>query len=94
MNFTAFFAGELLAQMHSYDWGPGMSGWGFHSGWLWQPIIMGIIVVLIILGVVSLVRWKGASVKEETPLDILKKRYARGEIGKDEFEEKKMDLGA
>jgi putative membrane protein len=28
----------------------------------------------------------------ETPLDILKKRYARGEIGKEEFEEMKKDL--
>jgi len=29
----------------------------------------------------------------ETPLDILKKRYALGEINKQEFDEKKKDLG-
>jgi putative membrane protein len=52
--------------------------------------------VLVILGIVYLVKHIGnrnkAKVQQETALDILKKRYAIGEINKEEFEEKKEDL--
>src|SRR3989338_2799570 len=68
----------------------GYSGWG-GFGW----IIMIVFWVLIILGVVALVRYLGRSGQQQdhrTPLDILKERYARGEINKKEFEEKKKDL--
>jgi putative membrane protein len=35
----------------------------------------------------------GKRSKSETPLDILKKRYANGDITKEEYEEKKNTLG-
>ena len=52
--------------------------------------------LLIILGVVALIRYlarSGRSREDKTPLDMLKERYAKGEINKKEFEEKKKDLG-
>ena len=59
--------------------------------------IFGLIFfILIIIGSVLLIRylWESGRAKkeQESALDILKKRYARGEINKEEFEEKKKDL--
>jgi putative membrane protein len=56
---------------------------------------------LIILALILVVRWlwsssqkKPEQVKQESPLDILKRRYASGEIDREEFELKKKDLAA
>ena len=59
--------------------------------------ILGLIFsILVIIGLVLLIRylWEsgGARREQESALEILKKRYARGEISKEEFEEKKKDL--
>ena len=70
------------------------NGYGMMSGGYW--IIWLIFWILIIIGLVLLIKylWEGSGAKrgEESALEILKKKYARGEISKEEFEEKKKDL--
>jgi len=76
-------------------WCSDMAGWGGHRlGGLFL-LLAG---VLITLGIVAMVRWfssrsgNGKSAALESPLEILKRRYARGEIDKAEFEEKRKDI--
>ncbi len=53
--------------------------------------------IVILIAVAIAVRWlsqqKGQLPKEDSALEVLRKRYARGEISKEEFEAKKKDLG-
>ncbi len=67
-------------------------GYGMGSG-MW---IFGLIFwILILIGLVLLIKylWEGSGArKEESALEILKKKYAKGEISKEEFEEKKKDM--
>ena len=73
----------------------GFGGMGF--GGLGMLLFWG----LVIAGVVVLARWLAAgsspdnasSKRAKTALEILGERYARGEIGKEEFEQKRRDLG-
>ena len=80
-----------------YSMGPWMM-WGQGMGWFF-PIIMLSFWIAVIIGVIFLVRWVISSANkdhgyksQESALDILKKRYARGEINKEEFEDIKKDL--
>ncbi len=73
-------------------WGDYGWGWGMGFG----GILMIVFWILFILGIVYLVKSiagskKGAA-REETALEILKKRYAKGELSKEDFERMKEDL--
>jgi putative membrane protein len=79
-------------------WGH-MQGWGWGSWW-----VMGLFCLLVTAAVVVLIIWaigaagRGRSKggppvpKSETPLDILKRRYANGELTDEEYEEKRRRL--
>ena len=71
-------------------------GWDWGIGAILMSIGMLLFWALVILGIVWLVRSVSRSgshpVEHESPLDIARKRYARGEITKDQFEQIKRDL--
>ena len=76
-------------------------GYGGFWGMWFMPIIMIVVLGLIIWGIVAFVRgtshagWGccgSSELPSDSALDILKRRYARGEIGKEEFEERKKNL--
>ena len=70
------------------NWGYGtMGGYGFLSIFFWILVIIGIVLLVVWL-VRTAPYWQQRRV-EESAMDILKKRYASGEINREEFEEKK-----
>ena len=92
---------SAYAQQGRYgDWhmGPGMMG-GWGMGWF-GGIFMIVFWILIIVGLVFLIRWliQATGKKENVgprgsrAMEILKERYARGEIDKAQFEAMKRDL--
>ena len=75
-------------------WGPGWGpGYGLF-GWL----MMLLFWILIIVGAALIIRWlvtetgSRSAAAGDTTVDILKRRYAKGEITKEQFEAMKRDL--
>jgi putative membrane protein len=75
--------------MDGFAWGGGWGGMGLGMILFW-----GLIVVVIAVLLRSF--WGGgasaARDQDKPALDVLKERYARGEIEREEFEQKKHDL--
>ncbi len=65
------------------QWGIGMM--------LMMLVFWGLVIVALVLGIRWLVT-QGREPRTDSALDILRQRYARGEINKEEFETKKREL--
>lgn len=78
-------------------------GWGWMGSWGWVSALINLVVMLVVLGVIIgllvwvLRRW-GRAFSPETltspddPKTILKARYARGEITREQYLEMLRDL--
>ena len=88
-------AGALLAQGRMYEW-----HWEMHPMWWWgwglgMMAMTLLFWAIVIVGLIIGVRWllgKGREERSDSALQILRERYARGEINKEEFEARKKDL--
>lgn len=68
--------------------------WGMGFGLMSMILLWG----LVILAIAALAKWltqqppSDRSPREKTPLEILQERYARGDIDREEYEQKRQDL--
>jgi putative membrane protein len=89
--------GAVLVQERGYEWGCGMHPmWGVWGMWgIGMMFFMLLFWALVLVGVVLGIRWlisQGKETRSDSALEILRQRYARGEINKEEFEARKKDL--
>jgi putative membrane protein len=64
--------------------------WGMGLGWI--IIFIAVVAIIWLIAKAMNKNNKTNLPGHKSPLDILKERYARGEIGKEEFEEKKRGI--
>lgn len=81
---------------HGMMWNGGWSGMFF--GGLMMLVFFGAVIILVafsvrwLTGMASHQSHSDTGPKPDKALDILKERYARGEIGEEEFQDKKKHL--
>ena len=80
-------------QMGGWDEGKYMMNYGYGYGGMFMWILVLVVLGVAIYFIVQSAKSKNVSGQAaETPLDIIKKRYARGEITKEEFDRMKKEL--
>ncbi len=77
----------MMDGMGAFGWGPGFG-----------LVFMILFWVLIIIGIIAMVKWLmgisggAGTASPKTARQIIEERYARGEIDREEFEQKRRDL--
>ncbi len=71
-------------------WGSYVGGMGF--GWIYMIVFWAAVIAAIVYLVKFVENKSGSDPWLENPLDALKRRYAKGEITKEEFKRVKDDL--
>lgn len=92
----ALVPAPAMAQERPWEWGMHPGWWMWGAGGMVMMLMMLVFWGLVIAGVVLGIRWLVRQGRQEQPdraLDILRERYARGEINKEEFEARRRDLG-
>ena len=94
---------QQTPEPNRYGYGPYMmmDGWGY--GMILGPLFMILVVVVVIAAAAAVVCGVSGPLYSahppqppqpgRSPLDILKERFARGEIDKNEYEERRRVLG-
>jgi putative membrane protein len=89
LSALLMLGGSASAQSYNdHDMGWNMHGYGY-GGFLVYLLLL-VLIGLVVYFIVRQQRTDGSGL--ETPLDILKKRYARGEISKEDYDRMKNDL--
>ena len=93
----------LAAPAAAWAQGDGYAYYGHYGmgggGWLFGPIMMVIFFALLVGAVVLILRLMGVDMggggakKEDEPLEILRLRFARGELDREEYDERRKALG-
>lgn len=77
--------------------------WDTHPmGWMWGAWGIGMMLMMVVfwgllaVGLIAALRWlrtgSRSDARSDRALEILRERYARGEINREEFEARKRDL--
>ena len=69
-----------------------MDGIPCEGGWMFMGFWWILLIITITVFILWISRRNSSVPQQKSALDILKERYARGEISKNEFEEMKKDL--
>jgi len=91
----ALTGAPAAAQERAWEWGMHPMAWMWGVGGLAMVLMMVLVWGLVVAAVIFVVRGLLAADRRsgrDTALEILRERYARGEIGREEFEARRRDL--